>query len=138
MTGNDSGSKPRTLLRHKYISRIKGAALSGSSGGKIKFCEGFNKSQATAVAKAFRASLRWSPDRGTHRMTPRRKGPTGALLRDLATATAECTALMNEQFAALIANDPDVARFDEKIAGAIQKRKAAMQNLLNYIQVSGW
>jgi len=30
---------------------------------------------------------------------------------------AECTALMNEQFLALVANDPDITRFDGKIAG---------------------
>lgn len=71
-------------------------------------------------------------------MTPLGEGASAALINALAVATAECTALMNEQFLALIANDPDLARFDGKIAEAILKRKLDMESLLTQIQTSGW
>jgi hypothetical protein len=37
---------------------------------------------------------------------------------------------MNEQFLALMANDPDMAQLDGKLAEAIMKRKLAMEALL--------
>ena len=45
---------------------------------------------------------------------------------------------MNEQFLALIANDPDLGRFDAKIALAVAKRKSAMDDLLNHVRRYGW
>ena len=61
-----------------------------------------------------------------------------ALLAAVAVATAECTSAMNEQFLALIANDPDLGRFDAKIALAVAKRKSAMDALLNHVSLYGW
>jgi hypothetical protein len=60
------------------------------------------------------------------------------LQEEVATATSECTAAMNEQFLALIADDPEVSRFDAKVAEAGQKRRRAMDNLLNHIRQHGW
>ena len=71
-------------------------------------------------------------------MTTPLQGASAALINALAVATAECTALMNEQFLALMANDPDMARFDGKIAEAILKRKLAMEALPTQVQTNGW
>jgi hypothetical protein len=60
------------------------------------------------------------------------------LQKEVAAAMSECTAAMNEQFLAVIADDPDVSRFDAKIAEAGQKRRRAMDNLLNHIRQHGW
>jgi hypothetical protein len=71
-------------------------------------------------------------------MTLPSESRTAALVNDLAVATTECTALMNEQFLALIANDPDIGRFDGKIGEAIERRRVVMEKLLNQIKTSGW
>jgi hypothetical protein len=71
-------------------------------------------------------------------MTPPRESTSATLVNALAVATAECTALMNEQFLALIAHEPDMKRFDGKIAEAILRRKAAMEALLNHVTTYGW
>jgi hypothetical protein len=71
-------------------------------------------------------------------MTPPRESRTAALVNDLAVATTECTALMNEQFLALVANDPDIGRFNGKIGEAIERRRAVMEELLSQIKISGW
>jgi hypothetical protein len=71
-------------------------------------------------------------------LTPIPGRATPELIAAVATATAECTALMNEQFLALLANDPEIARFDESIAMAILKRKRAMEGLLAHIGVNNW
>jgi hypothetical protein len=60
------------------------------------------------------------------------------LVKAVAAATAECTALMNQQFLALIANDPDVARFTALIEQGVQKRRIAMKSLLEHIARRGW
>jgi hypothetical protein len=60
------------------------------------------------------------------------------LQKEVAAAVSECTAAMNEQFLAVIAGDPDVSHFDAKIAEAVQKRRRAMDNLLNHIRQHGW
>ena len=66
-----------------------------------------------------------------------RESAIAALIEALATATAECTALMDEQFRALIARDPEIARFDQKIAKALEKRKLDMESLREHIQLLG-
>jgi hypothetical protein len=53
-------------------------------------------------------------------------------------ATAACTDAMNEQFLALVADDPNIARFDAKIAAAVTKRKLAMEALLDHVRLNGW
>jgi hypothetical protein len=63
---------------------------------------------------------------------------SAALIADVKAATATCTAAMNEQFLALVANDPDIARFDAKIALAVAKRKSAMAALLKHVSTYGW
>jgi len=45
---------------------------------------------------------------------------------------------MNEQFLALVAGDPDTARFDAKIAQAVEKRKLAMAYLMDHVRLYGW
>lgn len=60
------------------------------------------------------------------------------LQKEVAAASSECTAAMNEQFLAVIADDPDVARFDARVAEAGQKRKRAMDNLLSHVRQHGW
>ena len=60
------------------------------------------------------------------------------LEREVVVAMSECTTAMNEQFLAVIADDPDVSRFDAKVAEAGQKRRRAMDNLLNHIRQHGW
>jgi hypothetical protein len=60
------------------------------------------------------------------------------LEKEVAAATSECTAAMNEQFLAVISDDPDVSRFNAKVAEARQKRRRAMDSLLNHIRQHGW
>jgi tellurite resistance protein len=60
------------------------------------------------------------------------------LQEELEAATSECTAAINEQFLAVIADDPDVSRFDAKVAEALQKRRRAMDSLLSHIRQHGW
>ena len=60
------------------------------------------------------------------------------LMHAVVVATTECTALMNEQFIALVATDSDIARFDVKIVEAVSKRRAAMEALHTKLQASGW
>ena len=60
------------------------------------------------------------------------------MITGVAVATAECTSAMNEQFLALVANDPDMGRFDAKIAAAVCKRKLATAALLEHITLNGW
>jgi hypothetical protein len=60
------------------------------------------------------------------------------LQAELAAATAECTAAMNEQFLALMAGDIDTERFNERIAKAQEKRQRAMDSLLNQIRMYGY
>jgi hypothetical protein len=63
---------------------------------------------------------------------------SSALLAAVMAATAECNAAMNEQFLALLANDPDIARFDVKISAAVAKRKLEMAALLDHVRCYGW
>ena len=63
---------------------------------------------------------------------------TAALVAAVALATAECTTAMNEQFAALMLNDPNISRFEAKIAEAGLKRKLALDALLEHIRLYGW
>ena len=60
------------------------------------------------------------------------------LQKEVAAATSEFTAAMNEQFLAVILDDPDVSRFVVKVAEAGKKRKRAMDSLLNHIKEHGW
>jgi hypothetical protein len=60
------------------------------------------------------------------------------LQTEFATATAECTAAMNEQFLALVAGDADFERFNQRVAKAQETRQRAMDRLLNHIRVHGW
>jgi hypothetical protein len=60
------------------------------------------------------------------------------LQAEVATATAECTAAMNEQFLALVAGDRELERFSARIAKAQEIRQRAMDSFLNYIRLYGW
>jgi hypothetical protein len=60
------------------------------------------------------------------------------LIAAVATPTAECTSLMNQQFLALMANDTDIGRFDVLIATATEKRKRTMVVLLDHVRFNGW
>ena len=66
------------------------------------------------------------------------KNPTIELVHAVAVATAECTALMNEQFLALIRRNSTISHFEAKMSAANWKRELSMNNLLNYVQVFGW
>jgi hypothetical protein len=63
---------------------------------------------------------------------------SAGLVAAVKAATAECTEAMNEQFLALVAGDPDTARFDAKIAQAVEKRKLAMAYLMDHVRLYGW
>ena len=63
---------------------------------------------------------------------------TAKLVAAVAVATAECTAIMNQQFVALMSHDPNGASFDVELAAAIERRKLAMSTLLNHIGANGW
>ena len=71
-------------------------------------------------------------------MSPAPGSATAELIAAVAVATAECTALMNEQFLALIAPEADATSFDARIAEAIDRRKLAMEALLNHVKINDW
>ena len=71
-------------------------------------------------------------------MKPPTTFKSAALVAAVHAATAACTEAMNEQFLALVANDPDITRFDAKIAQAVKKRKLAMAALLDHVRRNGW
>ena len=64
--------------------------------------------------------------------------PGSVLVDAVRAATAECVALMNEQFIAVTTNQTRADKLDEKIAKAIRQRKRAMDDLINHVQVYGW
>lgn len=59
------------------------------------------------------------------------------LQNEFAIANAECTSAMNRQFLALV-NGEDIEPFNEPIAKAEEKRRRAMEALLNHIRMHGW
>jgi hypothetical protein len=60
------------------------------------------------------------------------------LQTELAVATAEFTAALNEQFLALVSGDVDLEQFKVRIATAQEARRRAMDSLLNHIRLHGW
>jgi hypothetical protein len=67
-----------------------------------------------------------------------RRGELLRLKEELDAATTEFTVAMNEKFLAVIGDAPDVSRFDEKIAEAREKRRRAMDSLIDHATEHGW
>lgn len=65
-------------------------------------------------------------------------GTTAALIAEVLAATAECTQAMQEQFLAVVANDPGLPSFDARIADANHRRRLAVEALHDYVSINGW